>query len=125
LRTTSSTPQTQPEDFSGEPFLDGAPDLHAPIKEREPSKKQTGIQIRNEAGAKLNDNINEQASEANGVPSRAQQNLLFALMRGKDYDTPDKQHAFYSEVAGRPIHSYTELTRDEISGVISLLKVVS
>ena len=47
-----------------------------------------------------------------------------ALMRGKpELLTPDQQHAWLSQVAGRPITTSTELTRAEISAAINLLKI--
>jgi hypothetical protein len=118
------------DECSGEPFqtaAGGGPDSQgddeAPVKPRKPSAKATATQLRNEEWTKLADQINEAETEAAGKPSRNQQNLLFALMRGKNYDTPDKQHKFYSDTVGRPVASYTELTREEIESILALLKV--
>ena len=94
----------------------------SPSRTRKPSAKQTGIQLRNEEWAKVHEAADDAAAEAVGAATPSQKRLLFALLRGHDLDTPDKQHQFYTDVAGRPIYSYTDLTGQEISGCITLLK---
>jgi hypothetical protein len=107
--------------FSDEPFED---QVEKVLKPRAPSKKQTAIQLRNKEWTELHNQIDEAAAEANDLPSPAQHNMFHALMRGKpELLTPDQQHAWLSQVAGRPITTSTELTRAEISGIITLLKV--
>ena len=124
----SATPlTTAPPPFAPTEQISGSPNLledqvEKVLKSRKPSAKATASQLRNEEWAKVHEAADDAAAEAVGAATPSQKRLLFALLRGHDLDTPEKQHQFYTDVAGRPIYSYTDLTGQEISGCITLLK---
>ena len=117
------------ESFSDAPFDDGlgpnvgvepfVPLPNSPVhKSRKPTKKQTAIQIRNQEWADLNNGIADEVAKTAGRPTPSQNNMFWALLRGKAYEP----HAFASEALGRTVESITHVTGEEMTQLIKILK---